>query len=187
MTNNKRHKGVIEVGLRDIANAAIDAEEAQKKADAKRWQNENARAGERIVKDLLGITGKAVRAFTGDRSEATGPQWGNGTVVELEDDVCVIVTHWVSNKTDRYGYVTGTETRADLKLCNREGDNLLDADGQPFYSPSFSTLPELGRALAALDEAPAKRREEAERIAAARERDAARREEQARAKARAGK
>jgi hypothetical protein len=149
------------VGLRDIANAAIEAEETKQKADAKRWQNENARAGERVVNDLLGITGKAIRASRAERADALGAQWGNGTIVELEEGVYVIVTHYVSKKIDqRSGWENGNTTKMSLKLCSQGGDEPEDADGRLFFSPTITSLPDLGRALAALDEAPAKRKKE---------------------------
>lgn len=157
------------MGLRDIASAAIEAEEAKQKADEKRWWNENARAGESIVKDLLGITGKAVRAHKTERSESTGAQWGNGTVVELEEGVCVKVMHWIHNTTDRYGFVTGTETTRSLELCDREGLNLQATDGSSFYSPKFTTLAELGHALTKYDGQAADNKAERERRARARE------------------
>lgn len=151
------------MGIRDIANAAIDAEKSKQEADAKRYWAENARIGERIVHDLLGITGTAIRAHKSDRNVEQGPQWGSGTVVKLEDGVYVVVTHTVYSRKDRWGMHIDMQENLYVKLCDEKGHSAQCADGSTFDSPQIKTLADLGHALAKFDAQPEERREAKER------------------------
>jgi len=166
------------MGIRDIANAAIDAEKAQKEADEKRYWAENARIGERIVHDLLGITGKAIRAHKTNRNVESGSQWGSGTVVKLEDNVYVKVTHTIHTRMDRWGGYSSMEENLYLTICDEKGDSAKCADDSAFDSPKIKTLADLGHALAKFDAQPEERRKAKERqdkaVAELRERQAAR-------------
>lgn len=162
------------MGIREIANAAIDAEKAEQEAAKKRNWRENAKAGEQIVSELLGITGKAIRARKVAPSEdGTGSLWGDDTVVELEEGVYVSVRNTRYHRQDRWGAYSKTEETCYLRITNAEGHSAKCADDSSFDSPRITTLAELGKALADFDAQPEKNRLEAEKRAAWRaERDA---------------
>ena len=154
------------MGIRDIANAAIDAEKAEQEVAKKRNWRENAKAGEQIVFDLLGVTGKAIRARSdAPREDGTGSLWGDSTVVELEEGVYVAVTNTRHHRQDRFGVYSKTEEARYLKLVNKEGRYPACADDSHFQSPKITTLAELGKALADFDAQPEKNRLEAQKRA----------------------
>lgn len=154
------------MGIRDIANAAIDADNAEKEAAKKRNWREHARAGEQIVFDLLGITGKAKKACSNVPSEdGTGALLGSGTVVELEDNMYVQVVNTRYHRKDRLGAYFKTDELLYIRLVSADGMSAKCADGSSFDSPRITTLAELGRALAAYDAQPEKNREKAEKRA----------------------
>ena len=74
------------MGIREAAAAAKAAEEAAFKAEKKRIFQVNSQRGVETVRSLLGLEGKAVRAFNDEER-----QCGEGTTVELEEGVYVKV------------------------------------------------------------------------------------------------
>ena len=155
------------MGIRDIASAAIEAEDAESAAQKKINWREHAKAGEQIVYDLLGVTGKAVRARQDapsiDGTAPLGQKWGHDATVELEEGVFVKVTNTRHYREDPWGAYSNTEEVRHLMIVTEGGGIAKCSDGSYFNSPKIRSLADLGRALADYDKQPEIRRAERER------------------------
>lgn len=143
------------MGIRDIANAALDAEKAHNEAEKKRLWSENARAGERIVGSILGVSGTARLAKNVDADEFRFI--GDGTVVQIDSDVYVVVRNHIrhTGKADVWGNRT-KEQATYLNLCDHKGSTAFYTEDGAYYRvprehSDILSLPDLARALEALD------------------------------------
>jgi hypothetical protein len=126
------------MGIRELAAEAKKAELAHEKAEKQRLWHLNARRGEETVMSLLGVPGKATRAYNG-----TERDFGEGTVVKLEDDLYVKVgckILW----SDRSPYSRSVEIGREPNLT------LVGEDGYQRSGSynAFTTLAALGDELA---------------------------------------
>lgn len=143
------------MGIRDIANAALDAEKAHDEAEKKRLWRENAKAGERIVGSILGVSGTARLAKNVDAGEFRFI--GDDTVVQIDSDVYVVVRNHTchTGKADMWGN-RPKEQVTYLSLCDHRGSTMFRTEDGIYYSvperhKEIKSLPDLARALDALD------------------------------------
>jgi len=137
------------MGIREVAAAAKLAEDAAKEAETKRIRQVNARRGEESVKKLLGLEGKAVRAYQ-DRER----EHGQNTTVRLEEGIYVKVALRSIYGEGLWGRQEKIGSTPCLILVNEEGS-----------ARNYGEFTTLGELSVHLEEAEAKEARLAEMVA----------------------